>query len=128
MATNLSIDLVFEHAGGGGALEAGLQDTAGNLDAGTPEQDGAVRFVTEVTLRRQPDGTVRYSGRHVHGPSAQRFLYVSFRWPGDGNEWQRRVKIPLPDRLDEHVERLSGRWRDRGTPRAAPVDGGWTSG
>lgn len=122
----LWIDLTFEDAGDrGGTLEFGLQDARGELDAGTPGGDGAVRFVTEITLRRQPDGSARYSGAHVHGPTRERFLYVSFRLPGAGADWRRRVKIPLPGSVEAGVRGLRGRWRDRGTPRAEPVGEGW---
>lgn len=125
MAEQVRIDVTVEQPGDrGGALEFGLQDSNGDLVSGEAQADGAVRFAAEARLRRQPDGTVRYSGPHVHGPSKERFLYLSFRLPG-AEEWARRLKIPLPERVGEGVGALRGRWRDRGTPRAEPVGGGW---
>ncbi|OAP23161.1 hypothetical protein A4R44_05807 [Amycolatopsis sp. M39] len=108
-----------------GQLEYGLQDRAGALEPGTALADGAVRYTTEVGTRPRPDGTVSYSGDHVHGPARERFLYLSFRPPG-GTEWTRRLKVPLPERLGESVVELVGRVTDLGTTRGRFHDDGWT--
>ena len=107
-----------------GTLEAGLQDISGGLDPGIPTADG-VRFECDASVRQRPDGTVSYSGAQIHGPSRQRFLYLSYRHRGD-LDWVRRVKIILPDRVGADVRQLEAHVRDSHAPRARFDGSGWT--
>lgn len=111
----------------GGLLEAGLQDNAGELDPGRPGADGLVRYEADLTVGRRADGTVSYSGLHVHGPSKERFLYLSYRRRGGDPTWVRRVKILLPRELTDGVRELRARVRDRRGSRAEFVSDGWTA-
>lgn len=101
----------------GGTMEVGLQDSAGNLDPGTPAAGGAVRYECELRCRRRDDGSIGWLGPHAHGPTQERFLYISYR-PRDGSaKWQRRTKILLPTDLDGDPGSLSATVRDVGRSR-----------
>lgn len=109
----------------GGPVEAGLQTGADELDGGTALPDGAVRYTVDVSAALRADGSVRWSGTAVQGTSADRFVYVSFRSPGDGRDWIRRFKVRLPSRLTPSTTVLRARVRDVGVTRPVFEGEGW---
>ena len=88
--------------------EFGLQDNSTTADwvihPGQVQPNGDVHFECECRVRPQPrTGTPNFLGPFVHGGSAQRFLYLSWRpqnWrPGRPEPacptWVRRMKVHL---------------------------------
>lgn len=76
----------------------GLQDRDGELAPGKRTRDGSIRYECEATARSGGQGSVRFSGSYVHGPTGDQFLYISFRPPDGASSaapWVRRLKIPL---------------------------------
>ncbi|MEV6810772.1 DUF5990 family protein [Micromonospora sp. NPDC051296] len=106
------------------AFEVGLQAGKDRLLAGTPTDDGGLRYECVVAATSRPDGSTGFRGECVHGPTAERFLYLSARAPG-GDSWYRRLKIMLPRRPDLGTGRLAIRVRDEGRARAGVVTD-WT--
>jgi hypothetical protein len=108
----------------GGILEFGLQSRKGELRAGTPTPDGGLLYTCEARARAKPDGTLDCTGEFVHGPTGERFLYISFRHrDGGGDPWVRRTKVLLPKSIDAQARRLSARVADQGTSRVQFRDG-----
>lgn len=78
----------------------GLQDKDLAVTDGTPINGDLLRWDALVVLMRDPAGSVRWHGSHVHGPSSGEFLYLYWRNvddPGSGL----RVKIEF--RYAEHL-------------------------
>jgi hypothetical protein len=109
----------------GGSLDYGLQSKKGELDPGTPTDDGGVRYECTARTRPGPDGSVNCTGDYLHGPSNERFLYISFRGPGQ-SPWVRRTKVMLPGSVAADVRRLTASVRDIGRSRAQ-FEEDWTA-
>jgi len=80
----------------GAKTEFGLQDVERALHPGKQQADGSIRFETTVSCTRSHETGVKFASPFIHGPSAERFLYLGWRpsnGPGDG--WITRWKIPL---------------------------------
>lgn len=71
----------------------GLQDQNGEIVEGTRVDGGdRLRWETLVVLVKDPAGPIRWLGSTVHGPKADRFLYLA--WPEIHEGWDgMRVKI-----------------------------------
>jgi hypothetical protein len=100
----------------------GLQDNSTTaewvLHSGQVQANGDVHFECECRVRRNPrTNDPNFLGPFVHGPTAQRFLYLSWRpkeWrPGQAevpcSTWLRRMKVPLAsivwDQINEAIRR-----------------------
>jgi len=81
----------------GEPLVFGVQDTSKAVHPGHKMPGGMLRF--DITLDVKPgDGREppRFSGSFAHGPSAGRFLYLSWKRHGERSDpWAWRIKIPL---------------------------------
>jgi hypothetical protein len=83
--------------------------------------------------RRQQDGTLRFSGPHVHGPGDDPFLYLSLRRADEPAGWIRRLKIPLDGITWRHVlaatdadgRVLEGSVEGTGSARTPLLGDGW---
>ncbi|SHF86358.1 DUF5990 family protein [Streptoalloteichus hindustanus] len=105
--------------------EVGLQDKSGELVAGTPQSDGSVRYEVDVPVRpRRGGGGLDFAGPHVHGSAGERFLYLSFRRPGEA-AWFRRSKILLPESAPESAATLRATVVDVSGSRAGLDPAGW---
>src|SRR5882672_5252947 len=131
--------------------EFGLQDNSTTQEwvvhPGKANAKGDIHFECECRVRRKArTGEPNFLGRFVHGDSAKRFLYLSWRpkaWrpgqPDSGATWVRRMKVHLSSITWEQIEKVSrpgsvlearveGTGRGGG-PNCATVtleDGGWT--
>jgi hypothetical protein len=105
-------------------FEAGLQRGRDELEVGEPAGAGERRYDAELRVRRQEDGTVRYSGAFAHGTATDPFLYLSYRRSGEPT-WQRRTKVTLPLQLDADVRTLRVHVTDVGGTRARIEEPGW---
>jgi len=56
-----------------------------------------VTFVPEFRAKQRPDGTIAFLGPYAHGPTNDRFFYLSWGVPDRGGEFEmfRRLKIRL---------------------------------
>jgi hypothetical protein len=89
---------------GGKETEFGLQEAQGRVHPGVEQPSGAVRYEADVRVQEDPkSGGLRLLGPFVHGPSAQRFLYLSYRHR-DVAEWIGRIKVLLSAISKEQVE------------------------
>ena len=78
-------------------FEFGVQEGRDTLHPGQTGADGRVTFEAVVTAVQRADGSVRYRGSFVHGPSAEQILYLSVWLVGaNPTKWARRVKVRLP--------------------------------
>jgi Family of unknown function (DUF5990) len=82
-----------------GGFDFGLQDVDQVVHPGKGTQADSVQF--ECDLRIKLDGakkTIHFYGAFVHGPSADRFLYWSWKRQNPTDSlWIRRLKIPLSE-------------------------------
>jgi hypothetical protein len=96
----------------------GLQDNSTTaewvLDSGRVQANGDVHFECECRVRRNPrTDAPNFLGPFVHGPTVQRFLYLSWRpkqWrPGQADvpcsTWLRRMKVPLGSITWEQIDK-----------------------
>jgi hypothetical protein len=120
------------------ALQRGRQELSG-----TATSTGAdLWFDFALLVVRGADGSTRFSGEFVQGPSGGKFVYVTSgkRAGQPGSPWDRRAKVGLQTLTSPLVERairepgsllearISGTSRDGG-PACATVpllEGGWT--
>ena len=131
--------------------EFGLQDNSTTDDwlihAGQTRPNGDIHFECECRVRPRPGtGSPNFLGQFVHGPAAQRFLYLSWRpkdWrPGQPCPsplvWVRRIKVHLSSITWEQIDKilLSGGILEAAVPGTGPgggpncasvplVGGGW---
>jgi hypothetical protein len=78
-------------------VEFGLQDKGGHVEPGVLLDDGALLFEGEARAIRGDQDDAILRGPFVHGPPAQRFLYLSCRSrPSPEAPWLFRLKVPLP--------------------------------
>jgi hypothetical protein len=77
----------------GKPAEFGVQDKAGNLTAGRLLPDGTLAFDVNVTI--SDDDPPKFGGKHAHGTSTDRFVYLSYRYSEEPTVWIKRIKIPL---------------------------------
>ena len=105
------------HAGKVAALEA-IQDADGV---------GDLSFECTVRVRRQPDGSLRFLGPFVHGPTTARFVYITVgkRASQPMSPWDRRAKIPLAGITPEMVAAVSA---DSGVVLQATIEGALPDG
>jgi len=95
--------------GPGAPVEFGLQLGRENLQDGAPAGGGDLRFSTDASAQLRDDGSVRWSGPAIQGPSRTRFLYLSCRARGGPpTKWMFRLKVPL-DGIDASLAGLDGR-------------------
>lgn len=74
----------------------GIQDKDRHIIEGIPTRDGAFEFSCAVEVRSKGADAIDFHGRCVHGTSAARFLYLSWkRTIESATPWVQRVKIPL---------------------------------
>jgi Family of unknown function (DUF5990) len=129
----------------------GLQDNSTTsewaIHPGTRLPNGDLQFDLSCRVRSHPKtGAPNFLGPWVHGDSARRFLYVSWRpkgWRPDQAEptgvWQRRLKVHLSPISWEQIDAaiaaggflegtVPGTGRDGGPSCASVplVGGGWT--
>ena len=82
-----------------GGFDFGLQDVDQVVHPGQRTRDDSVQF--ECELRIKLDGAkkmIHFYGAFVHGPSADRFLYLSWKRQNPTDSlWIRRLKIPLSE-------------------------------
>ena len=92
----------------GGGFDFGLQDVDQAVHPGKRILDDSVQF--ECELRIKLDGakkTIHFYGAFVHGPSADRFLYLSWKRQNPTDSlWIRRLKIPLSELAWKQVSGL----------------------
>ena len=78
-------------------FDFGLQDVDQVVHPGKRTQGDSLQF--ECELRIKLDGakkTIHFYGAFVHGPSADRFLYLSWKRQNPTDSlWIQRLKIPL---------------------------------
>jgi hypothetical protein len=129
----------------------GLQDNSSTaywvIHAGQDQTNGDIQFECECRVRANPrTGAPSFLGPFVHGDSAQRFLYLSWRpkdWrPGHPDPpspgWIRRIKVHLSTitwaqideavRMDGMLEAIVPGTSSDGGPTCASVPlvaGGW---
>lgn len=111
----------------------GLQDKQRALDPGQSRPDGSIAYECVVQVRRRQDGTLRFSGPHVHGPAGDPFLYLSLRRETEPAGWIRRLKVPLDGITWRHVlaatdaegRVLEGRVEGTGSARTPLLGDGW---
>jgi hypothetical protein len=73
----------------------GLQNKDRELDSGATQPSGAILFVFQLTVRRTPDGTLRFSGPYAHGTASDPFFYLGLAPMAEPTSWIRRWKIGL---------------------------------
>jgi hypothetical protein len=80
-----------------GEVDFGLQDVDQAVHPGQHTKDGSLQFECELRARLDDEKkTVRFYGAFVHGPTADRFVYLSWkRQVTTDGMWVRRLKIPL---------------------------------
>jgi hypothetical protein len=81
----------------GQSTEFGLQDKLQALHPGVIDEDDALYYEAEVSVRRhKTDGSPVMGGPFVHGPSKAKFLYLGWRpaYPPQA-AWIRRTKVSL---------------------------------
>ena len=71
----------------------GLQNKAGVLQAGESGENGRVIFDFLLLVKVGAASTPVFGGEYAHGPSANRFLYLS--WAQRDGGYAQRLKIPL---------------------------------
>lgn len=77
------------------AYRFGLQDTKGNIVAGTQRPDGVISFDFSLNVKRGPDPKHPiFTGRYASGPVTDRFVYLSW-WAIEPGDWINRVKARL---------------------------------
>lgn len=126
------------------AWQHGESPAAGHasiVDTRLADGERDLSFECSVRVRRTPAGALRFLGPYVHGPAAERFLYITVgvRAGQAGAPWDRRIKVPLrgisPAQVAAALERpgrcleasLEGAMPD-GSPACATrplLDGGW---
>lgn len=112
MAEKISLDIELECVDlptqvppGLNELRLGVQiGQAVEQDVPCPAEQVILRFPVQVALD-PGEGTLRFSGKAVHGPSGEKFLYLCWGEWVDG-EWQgnRRAKLPLGPVTRQMVE------------------------
>jgi hypothetical protein len=109
----------------------GLQDKDVNLTIGTPQADGSLTFVCEVTIKGTLDeGQPDFGGAFVHGKPAQRFLYLTLQRIGASGtrEIVKRLKIGLHTITWAQVtqaQQLEVTVDGRGAASVPLLNGGW---
>jgi len=105
------------------AYRFGLQDTKGNIVAGTQLPNGTLRFDFSLQVKegKDPEHPV-FTGRFASGPVTDRFVYLSW-WAIDRGDWINRLKARLAT-VDWKMVRAS---RQQGRPITADMTD-WTLG
>jgi hypothetical protein len=106
-------------------FEFGVQEGRDTLHPGKTGADGRITFEAVVAAVQRADGSVRYRGSFVHGPSTEQILYLSVRPVGaNPTQWARRVKVRLPvltwDELAGCTTRRDAVWRANNWPLPCP--------
>jgi hypothetical protein len=97
-------------------MEFGLQDKKQALRPGREQPDGSLLFECEVEVRRNPmNGEPRFRGPYVHGPAAEPFLSLSWKYAGEAPHWKCRQKILLGTITWKQIEQVQ---RQQGCLRA----------
>ena len=73
----------------------GLQNKDRDLDVGATQPAGAIHFAFQLTVRRTPDGTLRFSGPYAHGTASDPFIYLGLAPVAQPFSFIRRWKIGL---------------------------------
>ena len=77
------------------AYRFGLQDTKGNVVAGTQRPDGMLVFDFSLKVKRgKGRGEPVFTGAFASGPVTDRFVYLSW-WAIERGDWINRVKARL---------------------------------
>ena len=88
---SLQLVLILEEPPGVGLGEFGLQERNQSLLAGKPVGAGLeLRCTIEALIGQE---SIDFRGQFVHGPVADRFLYLALR--GANGAWVRRMKVGL---------------------------------
>jgi hypothetical protein len=75
-------------------VDFGLQDKKSSIHPGKPAKGGLLHFEIDVAVKASASPV--FSGPFVHGPPADRFLYLSWKKRGQHEHpWAWRIKIPL---------------------------------
>ena len=78
------------------ALDFGLQDKQGILQAGEMISDHELAFEFSLSVAKYNDDRANFTGPFAQGPRTGRFVYLTYRSLED-DEWRifRRLKVPL---------------------------------
>ena len=112
MAEKLSLDIELECVDLPTQIPLGLNELRLGVQVASMVEQDALCPAEQVILRvpvqvavDPGEGNLRFSGKAVHGPSGEKFLYLCWgEW--DDGEWQgnRRAKLPLGPVTREMVE------------------------
>ena len=82
-----------------GGFDFGLQDVDQVVHPGKRTQDDSVQFECELRIKLDAaNNKIHFYGAFVHGPSADRFLYLSWkRQKPTASLWIQRLKIMLSE-------------------------------
>ena len=94
----------------GNPTEFGLQDKQRLLHAGMAQDETALMFVCDCTVKGTPgEGMPRLGGPFVHGTVAEPFVYLAWRHAdAPVGAWIRRMKIPLKQISWDDVAAVEG--------------------
>ncbi|MFC5862232.1 DUF5990 family protein [Acidicapsa dinghuensis] len=105
------------------AYRFGLQNTTGNLIAGTQETDGTISFDFSLKVKQEREGEQPvFTGSFASGPREDRFVYLSWR-AAESGKWINRIKARLAS-IDWTMVRDS---QEQNRPITADLSG-WSPG
>lgn len=90
----------------------GLQKGSGSVYETEQKQqsDGEdLRFVFPVKIKTGKEGLPDFAGHYVHGPTAERFIYIDIGTSAGqfSSPWTRRLKVPLRGITWEMIEQVT---------------------
>lgn len=118
-----------------------MLQTRDGFEVGVPWGAHGLAWISQMVVKRGPDGALDFAGPAVHGKRGERFFYLS--WSGERagfRELFRRIKVHLRELTPDLVERVGTSGaplearvhavaKDGGPACASvPLQGGWTVG